>query len=160
MLSKLLYMTFYLYIFLVRVSIQSFLYILLIWFLLLMRGFHQVWIQVLCQIHRCMFFKHFPHFGDRYRYRYCYCHSVVKSCWTLCDPMSCSTPTSPILHYLPEFAQTHVQWVSDAIQQSHTLSLPYPPALNLSQHQGLFQWVGSSQHMAKELELQHQHQFF
>ena len=123
-----------------------------------MIDFHKVCIQVLCQIYRCMDFKHFPHFWDRYRY--CYCCSGVKSHWTLCDPKSCSTPGSPILHYLPEFAQTHVQWVSDAIQQSHILSPPSPPTLSLSQHQGLFQWVGSSQQMAKELEIQHQHQSF
>ena len=149
---------FHLYIFLVRVSIQSFVQILLIWILLLMIDFHKVWTQVLCQIYRCMDFKHFLHFGDRYRY--CYCCSGVKSHWTLCDPKSCSMPGSPILHYLPEFAQTHVQWVSDAIQQSHILSPPSPPSLNISQHQGLFQWVGSSQQMAKELEIQHQHQSF
>ena len=71
---------------------------------------------------------------------YC-CGSVTKSCPTLCTPMNCSTPGFPVLNYLPEFAQTHVHWVSDAIQQS--LSLP-SFALNLSQHQGLFQWVGSS----------------
>ena len=57
--------------------------------------------------------------------------------------MDCSTPGFPVLHYLPEFAQTHVHWVDDAIQPSHPLSPPSPPALNLSQHQGLFQWVGS-----------------
>ena len=68
---------------------------------------------------------------------------VVKSCPTLCDPMDCSTPGFPVLHYLLEFAQTHVHWVGDAIQWSGPLSSPSPPALNLSQHQGLFQWVGS-----------------
>ena len=70
--------------------------------------------------------------------------------------MDCSTPGFPVLHYLLEFAQIHVHWVSDAIQPSHSLSSPSPPALNLSQHQGLFQWVGSSHQMAKVLELQHQ----
>ena len=60
----------------------------------------------------------------------------------------------------PEFAQTHVHWVSDAIQPFHPLSPPSPPALNLSQHQGLFQWVGSSHQVAKVLELQLQHQSF
>ena len=58
--------------------------------------------------------------------------------------MDCSTPGFPVLHYLPEFAQTHVHWVGDAIQPSHPLSSPSPPALSLSQHQGLFQWVSSS----------------
>ena len=55
-----------------------------------------------------------------------------------CDPMDCSTPGFPVLHYLSEFAQTHVLCVGDAIQPSHPLSSPFPPALNLSQHQGLF----------------------
>ena len=68
----------------------------------------------------------------------CCCCSVAKSCLTLCDPMDCSTPGFPVLHYLPEFTQTHVHWVGDAIQPSHPLLLP-SPALNLSQHQGLFQ---------------------
>ena len=62
----------------------------------------------------------------------------------------------PVLHYLQEFAQTHVHWVVDAIQSSHPLSLPPSYALNLSQHRGLFQWVGSLHQMAKVLELQHQ----
>ena len=67
------------------------------------------------------------------------CCSVTKSCPTLCDAMNWSTPVFPVLHYLPEFAQTHVHGVSDAIQSSHPLSPPSPFALNLSQHQGLFQ---------------------
>ena len=67
------------------------------------------------------------------------CCSVTKSCLTLCDPMNCSIPGLPVLHYLPEFAQTHVHWVSDAIQLSHPLSPPSSFALSLSQHQGLFQ---------------------
>ena len=70
--------------------------------------------------------------------------SVTQSCPTLCDPMNCSTPGLPVHHQLPEFTQTHVHWVGDAIQPSHPLSSPSPPALNLSQHQALFQWVGSS----------------
>ena len=68
----------------------------------------------------------------------------LKSCLTLCDPMDCSTPAFPVLHQLPELAQTHVQWVSDAIQPSHPLLPPSPPVLSLSQNQGLLQWVGSS----------------
>ena len=64
---------------------------------------------------------------------------VVQLCPTLCNPMDCCTPGFPVLHHLPEFAQTHVHWVSDAIQPSHPLSSPSPPAFNLSQHQGLFQ---------------------
>ena len=74
--------------------------------------------------------------------------------------MDCSTPGLPVHHQLPEFTQTHVHWVSDAIQPSHPLSSPSPPTFNLSQHQGLFQWVGSSQKMAKVLELQLQHLSF
>ena len=72
----------------------------------------------------------------------CYC-SFAKSCLTLCDPMDCSMPGFPVLHHLPEFAQTQIHWVDDAIQPSHPLLSPSPPAFNLSQHQGLFQWVGS-----------------
>ena len=64
--------------------------------------------------------------------------SVAQSCLTLCDPMDYSTPGFPVHHQLPELAQTHVHRVSDAIQPSHPLSSPSPPALNLSQHQGLF----------------------
>ena len=77
-------------------------------------------------------------------------------CLTLCDPMDCSTPGFPVLHYPPEFAHIHVLWVDDAIQPSHPLSSPSPPALSLSQHQGLFQRVSSSHQVAKVLELQHQ----
>ena len=88
------------------------------------------------------------------------CFLVAESCSTLCRLMDCSTPGFPVLHYLPEFAQTHVRWVSDAIQLSHPLSPPSPLALNLSQHQGLFQWVGSLDQVAKLLELQLQHQSF
>ena len=74
--------------------------------------------------------------------------------------MNCRTPGFTVLRYLPEFAQTHVHWVSDAIQPSHPMSPPSPLALNLSQHQGLFQVVGSSHQMAEVLELQLQHQPF
>ena len=72
------------------------------------------------------------------------CCSVAQSCPTLCDPMDCSTPGFPVLHQLPELAQTHAYRVGDVIQPSHPLSFPSPPAFNLSQHQGLFQWVSSS----------------
>ena len=64
--------------------------------------------------------------------------SVAQSCPTLCDSMNCNTPGLPVCHQLPEFTQTHVHWVGDAIQPSHPLSSPSPPALSLSQHQGLF----------------------
>ena len=66
--------------------------------------------------------------------------SVAQSCLTLCDPMSCSTPGLPVQHQLLEPMQTHVHWVGDAIQPSHPLSSPSPPALNLSQHRGLFKF--------------------
>ena len=81
--------------------------------------------------------------------------SVTKSCPTLCEPMDCNTPGFPVLQYLPEFAQIHIHWICDAIQPSHLLS-PSSSYFNLSQHQGLFQWVGSSHQVAKILELQHQ----
>ena len=75
--------------------------------------------------------------------------SVAQSCPTLCDPMNRSTPGLPVHHQLPEFTQTHVHRVSDAIQPSHLLSFPSPPAPNPSQHQGLFQWVNSLREVAK-----------
>ena len=80
--------------------------------------------------------------------------SVAQSCPTLCDPMNCCTPGLPVHHQLPEFTQTHVHRVSDAMQPSHSLSSPSPPAPNPSQHQGLFQWVNSSHEVAKVLEFQ------
>ena len=90
----------------------------------------------------------------------CCCCSVPKLYLTLCDPMDCSTPGFPVLYHLPEFAQTHVHWVSDAVQPSHPLSSPSPPAFNLSQQQGLFQWVSSLHQVAKVLEFQLQYQSF
>ena len=84
---------------------------------------------------------------------------VAQLCPTLCSPMDCITPGFPVLYCLPEFTQTHVHWFDDAIQPSHSLSPP-SAALNLSQHQGLFQWVSSSHQVAKVLELQLQHQSF
>ena len=86
--------------------------------------------------------------------------SVAQSSLTLCDPMNCSTPGFPVHHQLLELPQTHVHRVSDAIQPSHPLSSLSPPVFNLSQHQGLFQWVGSSHQVAIVLELQLQHQSF
>ena len=80
--------------------------------------------------------------------------SVAQSCPTLCDPMNCSTPGLPVHHHLPEFIQTHGHQVSDAIQPSHPLSSPSPPAPNPSQHQSLFQCVNSSREVAKVLEFQ------
>ena len=75
--------------------------------------------------------------------------SVAQSCPTLCDPMNRSTPGLPIHPHLPEFTQTHVHRVRDAIQSSHPLLSPSPPAPNPSQHQSLFQWVNSSQKWPK-----------
>ena len=89
--------------------------------------------------------------------------SVQFSCSVMSDsldPMNCSTPGLPVHHQLPEPTQIHVHWVSDAIQPSHPLSSPSPPALNLSQHKGLFKWVSFSHQVAKILEFQLQHQSF
>ena len=86
--------------------------------------------------------------------------SVTQSCLTLYHPMNRSTPGLPIHHQLLESTQTHVHWVGDAIQPSHPLSSPSPPALNLSQHQALFQWVSSSHQVAKVSEFQLQHPSF
>ena len=86
--------------------------------------------------------------------------SATQSCLTLWDPMNCSTPGLPVHYQLPESTQTHLHWVSDAIQPTHPLLSPSPPALNLSQHQGLLKWVSSLQQVAKILEFQLQHQSF
>ena len=86
--------------------------------------------------------------------------SVTQSCLTLCNPMDRSMPGFPVHHQLPHLIQTQVHWVHDAIQPSHPLSSPSPPAFNLSQYQGLFQWVGSSHQVAKVLEFWLQHQSF
>ena len=80
--------------------------------------------------------------------------SVVQSCPTLCDPVNCSMPGLPVHHQLPEFTQTHFHQVGDAIQPSHPLSSPSPPAPNLSQPQSLFQRVNPSHEVAKVLEFQ------
>ena len=80
--------------------------------------------------------------------------SVAQSCPTLCNPVNRSTPGLPVHHQLLEFTQTHVRRVSDAIQPSHPLSSPFPPAPDPSQHQSLFQWVNSSHEVAKVLEFQ------
>ena len=85
-------------------------------------------------------------------------NSVAQSYPTLCDPMNCCTPGLPVHHQLPESTQTYVYWVSDTMQPSHLLSSPSPPALNLSQHQGLFKWISSLHRVAKVLEFQLQHQ--
>ena len=86
--------------------------------------------------------------------------SVTQLYLTLRDPMNLKTPGLPVHHQLPEFTQTHAHLIGDAIQPSHPLSSPSPPAFNLSQHQGLFQRVNSSHEVAKVLEFQLQHQSF
>ena len=78
--------------------------------------------------------------------------SVAQLCLPVCDPINCSTPGLPVLHQLPEFTQTHVHWVGDAIQPSHPLSFPSSPAPNPSQHQGLFKLVNSLHEVAEVLE--------
>ena len=95
-----------------------------------------------------------PKMKKRYQFS-----SVAQSCRTHCDPMNCSTPGLPVHYWLLEYTQTHVHW-GDAIQPSHLLSSPSLPAFNLSQHQGLFQWLSSSLQLAKVLEFQPRHQSF
>ena len=82
--------------------------------------------------------------------------SVAQSCLTLWDPVDCSMPGFPVHHQLPEPTQTHVHWVGDAIQPSHSLLSPTPPTFNLSQHQALFKWVSSLHQVAKLLKFQPQ----
>ena len=86
--------------------------------------------------------------------------SVPQSCPTFCDPMDCSMSGFPVHHQIPKLTQTHVHRVGDAIEQSHSLSSFFLSTFNLSQHQGLFQWVSSSYQVAKVLEFQLQHQSF
>ena len=90
---------------------------------------------------------------------FCWC-SVAKLYPTFWDPMDCSTPGFSVFPCLLKFAQTHIHWAGGAIQPSHPLFPSFPPALNLSQHQSLFQWSGSLHRVAKGLELQLQHQSF
>ena len=85
---------------------------------------------------------HWLHFASQFS-------SVAHLCPTLCDPMDCSTPGFPVHQQIPELAQTHVHRVGDAIQPSHPLLSPSPPAFNLSYHQGLFKWVSFSHQVAK-----------
>ena len=100
-----------------------------------------------------------PHWDFWVGYLACCC-SASQSCLILCDPMDCSRSGFPVLHYLLEFAQPLVHWVSDAIQPSHPLSSLSPFTFNLSQHQELFTWVSSSHQVAKVLEFQLQHHSF
>ena len=83
--------------------------------------------------------------------------SVAQLCPTLCHPMDCSIPSLPVHHQLPEFTQTHVHQVDDAIQPSFSLLSPSSPTFNLSKHQDLFKWVSSLHQVAKVLEFQLQH---
>ena len=87
-------------------------------------------------------------------------NSVTQSCLALCDPRDCSMPGLPVHHQLPEFTQTHVHWVRDAIQTSHPLSSPSYLAFSHFQHQGLFKWVSSLHQVAKVMAFQLQHQSF
>ena len=100
------------------------------------------------------------HFSSTYSVGSVQFSSVTQSCPTLCDLMNHSTPGLPVHHQLPEFTQTHVHRVGDIIQPSHSLSSPYPPAPNPSLHQSLFQWVNSSNEVARVLEFKLQHQSF
>ena len=110
-----------------------------------------------------------------YKYKSCFSHvwlfaipwtvahqfsSVAQLCPILCDPMDCSMPGLTVHHQLPDFTETHVHRVGDAIQPSQPLSSPSLPTFNLSQHQSLFKWVSSSYQVAKGLEFQLQHQSF
>ena len=88
------------------------------------------------------------------------CSSVAQSCPTLCNPMNRSTPGLPVHHQLPESTQTHAHRVGDAIQPSHPLSSPSPPAPNPSQHQGLFPMSQLFIRRGQVLEFQLQHQSF
>ena len=111
------------------------------------------WGQSLVNIHMGYKYSHlFPH-SEKYSVQF---SSVAQSCLTLCNPMNHSTPGLPVHHQLPEFTQTHVHWVGDAIQPSHLLSSPSPLAPNPSQHQ----CVNSSHEVAKALIFQLQHQSF
>ena len=93
--------------------------------------------------------SHYPQFSSV---------SSAQSCPTLCNPMNCSTPGLLVHHQVPEFTQSHVHQVGDAIQPSHPLSSPSPPAPSPSQDQGVFQWVNSSHEVAKVLEFHPEHQ--
>ena len=86
--------------------------------------------------------------------------SVAQLCLTLCDLMDCSMQSLPVHHQLPDFTQTHVHWVGDALQPSHPLSSSSPPAFNLSHHEGIFKWVSSSHQMAKVLKFHLQNHSF
>ena len=115
---------------------------------------HRDWTQVSCIAGR--FFTNWAN-REAQSVLLLFSHSVASDS---CDPMDCSTPGFPVLLCLLGIAQTHAYWIYDAIQPFHPLLPPSPPALSLSQHQGLFQWVGSSHQVAKLLELLFQYQSF
>ena len=104
------------------------------------------------QVYRWMFQKKMSFFVLKNLEKTFQLSSVARSCPTLCDPMNCSTSGLLVHHKLPEFTQTHAHRVGDAIQPSHPLSSPSPPAPNPSKHQGLFQWVNSLHEVAEVLE--------
>ena len=113
--------------------------------------------NLVCNCYFILELSWFPMFSFRCTWTWFSYTSVQfsrQSCLTLCDPMNRSTPGLPVHHQLPEFTQTHVHRVGDAIQPSHPPSSPSPPAPNPSQHQSLFQWVSSLHEVAKVLELQ------
>ena len=119
--------------------------------------------QAKSAIHRLhLFFLFFSFFFFSFQGSLSYALQIssVQSRPTLCNPMNHSMPGLPLYHLLPESTQTHAHWVRDAIQPSHPLSSPSPPVPTPSQHHGLFQWVNSSNEVAKVLELQLQHQSF
>ena len=99
----------------------------------------------------CSIWSFFGHLERIWMSSFSQVSSVIQSGPALCDPMDCSTPDLPVHLQLPEFTQTHVHWVGDAIQPSHPLSSPSPPTFSLSQHKGLFQWVSFSHQVAKVL---------
>ena len=114
---------------------------------------HKYWDRVQ-QLQKPVYPEPVPHLRRSHHSEKLQFRSVAQSCPTLCNPMNHSTPGLPVHHQLPEFTQTHVHRVSDAIQPSHPLSSPSPPAPSPSQHQSLFQWVNSSHEVAKVLEFQ------
>ena len=121
----------------------------------------EIIVHFMAQIWNQLFFQEYLiYFNRKCYFSSVQFSSVTQACPALCDPMNHSTPGLPVHHQLLESMQSHVHWVGDAIQSSHPLSSPSPPAFNLSQHQGLFEWVSSSHQVAKVLEFQLQHLSF
>ena len=120
-----------------------------------------LWFIYTCKIYlcflNCQYLVHYIKLLIYFKFSTVQFSSFGQLCLTLCDPMNCSTLGLPVHHQLLEPTQTHVHWVGDAIQPTHPLSSPSPPALKLSQHQGLYQWVSSSHQAVKVLEFQLQH---